>query len=226
MKLQLNLEGGHVATLFSCYAPTLATTQEEKEQFYDQLSRATKAVPFKHQLFILGDFNARVCNDFKVWNKILRHHGIGNENANGSLLLEFCMVHNLVVTSTVFQQADKYKDSWMHLRSGHWHLIEFVLTRQRDLSNIRLTRAIRATTSWSHHRMVKTSVFLKTKAAKRSHKALRMKRLNVAKLKDEATCLALQEQLDQALSGDDVDEWPQFKSAVYDSAVTDSHRVQ
>jgi len=74
--------------------------------------------------------------------------------------------------------------------------------------------------------MVKTSVFLKTKAAKRSHKALRMKRLNVAKLKDETTCLALQEQLDQALSGDDTDEWPQFKSAVYDSAVTDSHRVQ
>ena len=34
MKLQLNLEGGmHVATLSSCYAPTLAATQKEKEQF-------------------------------------------------------------------------------------------------------------------------------------------------------------------------------------------------
>jgi len=68
MKLQLNLEGGRVATLFSCCAPTLATAQEEKEQFYNQLSHATNAVPFKHQL---GDFNARVDKDFKVWNKIL-----------------------------------------------------------------------------------------------------------------------------------------------------------
>ena len=101
MKLQLNLEGGHVVTLFSCYAPTLAATQEEKEQFYDQFSHATNAVPFKHQLFILGDFNARVGKDFKDWNKILGHHGIGNENANGSLLLEFCMVHNLAVTNIV-----------------------------------------------------------------------------------------------------------------------------
>jgi len=220
MKFQLNLEGGYIATLFSCYAPTLAAMQEDKEQFYDQLSRATNAVPFKHQLFILGDFNARVGKDFRVWNKILGHHGIGNENANGSLLLEFCMVHNLVVTNTVFQQADKYKGSWMHPHSGHWHLIDFVFTRQRDLRNIRLTHAMRATTSWSDHRLVRTSVFLTTKAVKRTHKALRMKRLNVAKLQDEATCLALQEQLDQALSGDDTGEWPQFKSAVYDSEAT------
>jgi len=56
--------------LFSCYAPTLAATEEDKEQFYDQLSSATNTVSFKHQLFILGDFNARVGKDFKVWNKI------------------------------------------------------------------------------------------------------------------------------------------------------------
>jgi len=118
------------------------------------------------------------------------------------------MVHNLVVTNTVFQQADRYKGSWMHPRSGYWHLIDFVLTRQRDLRNIRLTRAMRATTSWSDHRLVRTSVFLTTKAVKRTHKALRMKRHNVANLQDEATCMDLQEQLDQALSGDDTVEWP------------------
>ena len=199
MRFQLNLEGGRVVTLFSCYAPTLAATEEEKEQFYDQLSSATNTVSFKHQLFMIGDLNGRVGKDFKVWNKILGHHGIGNENANGSLLLEFCMAHSLVVTNTVFQQADKYKGSWMHPHSGHWHLTDFILTRQRDLCNIRLTRVMRATTSWSDHRMVRTSVFLTSKAAKCTHRALRMKRFNVAKLNDETTCLALQEELDEAL---------------------------
>jgi len=47
-----------------------------------------------------------------------------------------------------------------------------------------------------------------------------MKRFNVAKLNDEATCLVLQEELDEALAGDDMGEWPQFKSAVFDSAAT------
>ena len=108
----------------------------------------------------------------------------------------------------------------MHPRSGHWHLIDFVLTRQRDLRNIRLSRVMRATTCWSNHWMVRTSVFLTSKAVKRTHRALRMKRFNVAKLNDEATCLALQEELDEALAGDDMGEWPQFKSAVFDSAAT------
>jgi len=33
-----------------------------------------------------------------------------------------------------------------------------------------------------------------------------MKRFNVAKLNDEATCLALQQELDEALAGDDMGE--------------------
>jgi len=139
-------------------------------------------------LFILGDFNARVGKVFKVWNKIVGHRGIGNKKANVAaltLLLQFCMAHSLVVTNTVFQQADKYKGSWMHPHSGHWHLTDFVLTRQHDLRNIRLTRVMHATTSWSDHRMVRTSVFLTSKAVKRTHTVLRMKRFNIAKLNDD-----------------------------------------
>ena len=77
-----------------------------------------------------------------------------------------------------------------------------------------MTRVMRASTSWSDHRMVRTTVFLTVKAVKRTHTAVRMKRLDVARLKDEATCMALQEQLDEALADAATDEWPQFKSAV------------
>jgi len=35
MTLQLNLEGGHMATLISCYAPTLAACQDEKDDLYE-----------------------------------------------------------------------------------------------------------------------------------------------------------------------------------------------
>ena len=94
---------------------------------------------------------------------VLAHLGSPRQRA-----LKRCVcVHVLVyVTNMVFQWADKFKGSWMHPRSGHWHLIDFVLTRQRDLCNIRLTRVMHATTSWSDHWMVRTSVFLTSKAAK------------------------------------------------------------
>ena len=60
IKAEINLEDGHTATLFSCYAPTLAASQEDKGLFYEQLSYAMETVPYKHKLFVLGDFNARV----------------------------------------------------------------------------------------------------------------------------------------------------------------------
>jgi len=46
------------------------------------------------------------------------------------MLLDLCVKHNMVVANTVFQQANKYKASWMHPHSHHWHVIDYVLTKQ------------------------------------------------------------------------------------------------
>ena len=218
MKMQVNLDGGHTATLLSCYAPTLAAPQDEKEEFYEQLSVAIDTVAFKDKLFVLGDFNARVGQDYQLWHKVIGRHGIGNENANGSLLLDLCVKQSLVITNTVFQQANKFKASWMHPRSKHWHLIDYVLVRQRDLRDIRLTRVMRPTTAWSDHRMVRCTVFLAAKPVKRKHRAAPRKKLDVSKLKSDETRLALQKELANALSSSDTDEWPQFKSTVFNTA--------
>ncbi|ESN91965.1 hypothetical protein HELRODRAFT_181889 [Helobdella robusta] len=118
------------------------------------------------ELFVLGDFNARVGKDHILWPKVLGRNGVGRENSNGTMLLEFCTEHNLVVTNTVFQQADRKKTSWKHPRSGHWHLIDYILIRRRDLRLARLTKAVQASTMWSDHRLIKMSVFLTVKPAR------------------------------------------------------------
>ena len=179
MKVGINLEGEHAATLFSCYAPTLAAMQEDKELFYEQLNPAMEAVPYKHKLFVLGNFTARVGWDYKVWSKVIGRRGIGGENANGSMLLDLCVKHNMMVANTVFQQANKYKASWMHPHSHHWHLIDYILTRQHDLRDIRLTCMMCPTSMWSDHRMVCTTVLLAAKPAKRVHRAAPFKKLDV-----------------------------------------------
>ena len=38
------------------------------------------------------------------------------------------------------------KNSWMNLRSKHWHLIDYIITRQLDLPNFLRPRARRANT--------------------------------------------------------------------------------
>ena len=65
-----------------------------------------------------------------------------------------CTEHQLAITNTVFQQADKRKTTWMHPCSGHWHLIDYVIVPQRDQSDVKLTRAMRGATMWSDHRLV------------------------------------------------------------------------
>ena len=59
MTMVLPLEGQE-ATLVSAYAPTMTATEEDKEEFYELLNRTLSAVPHKHKLFLLGDFNARI----------------------------------------------------------------------------------------------------------------------------------------------------------------------
>ena len=51
------------------------------------------------------------------------------------MLLEFCSEHQLVITSTLFQQ-DRFKATWRHLRSKHWHLLDYVLTGQCDMRDV------------------------------------------------------------------------------------------
>ena len=89
--------------------------------------------------------------DYKLWHKVLGRHGLSKENSNGTMLLDLCVKHSLVVTNTVFQQANKYKASWMRPRSKHWHLIDYVLTRQHNIRDIRLTCVMRPTSIWSDH---------------------------------------------------------------------------
>jgi len=103
MKLQVNLEGRHTATLLSCYTPTLPAPEEEKEECYEHLNRAIDTIAFKDKLFVLGDFNARVGSDYQLWHKVIGRHGIGNENANGSML-SISISKTLISASTFFSK--------------------------------------------------------------------------------------------------------------------------
>ena len=133
MTMILHLKRGRSAILISAYAPTMSNDDADKEAFYDHLSSVLRTVSFKDRLFFLGDFNARVGHDAETWPRVLSQHSVGNENSNGSLLLQTCSEHELAITNTYFQLANKYKTTWQHPRSKHLHMTDHVITRQRHL---------------------------------------------------------------------------------------------
>ena len=185
-------------SILSVYAPTLASSDEVKESFYDDLTNAIKAVPASHKLLVMGDFNARVGTDYASWENILGKHGVGNENTNGTLLLSLCSQLELVITNTMFQQSDKHKTTWMHPGSKKWHMIDYVITRQRDVRDVNSTRAMCGSCTWSDHRLVKSKLTLHFKTPQLRYRVKPRRRPDVAKLKSPEVRLKLASKLQEA----------------------------
>ena len=156
--LRVPLAKNENVTILSCYAPTLVSDEDIKDTFYEQLHEALSQVKRDDKIVLLGDFNARVGTDAEVWNGVIGANGVGNMNANGLRLLTLCTEHQLVITNTVFRMKNRYKTSWMHPRSKHWHLIDYVIVRRADLRHVRKTAAIRGAECSTDHRLIASDI--------------------------------------------------------------------
>ena len=143
MTMRLPLSKDKFATIISVYAPTMTNPDENKEVFYNQLASVLSGIPSTDKLLLIGDFNARIGRENDKWPLVMGKHGIGKCNSNGELLLALCSEFELIVTNTMFKQKDKRKTTWMHPRSKHWHMIDFIITRCRDKMDIHSTRVMR-----------------------------------------------------------------------------------
>ena len=186
--LRVKLVDSRQATMISAYAPTLDATDEDKEMFYAQLDTILTAIPESENIFLLGDVNARLGRlSADVWTGVIGRHGVGNVNENGILLLSKCAEHRLLITNTTFRLKDKHKTSWMHPRSKHWHLLDYVIIRQRDQADVLSTRAMTGSTACStDHRLIRAKVAISIAPKHRKQQTSRRK-LDVGKLKDLET---------------------------------------
>ena len=205
MTVELHLDGC-ILTLISAYAPTLCSGDDEKERFYEQLNEIIREVPAANKLLLLGDFNARVGTDHESWDGVLGHHGVGQENSNGTMLLSLCTRHQLTITNTLFNQEEQFITTWMHPGTKRWHLIDYAITRTRDIHDVLHTRAMCGPCSWSDHKLVKCKMALKIKKRIHHSKAKTAPKLNVAKLRSKEVSEQLAKRLSDAngdSTGDD-----------------------
>ena len=148
------------ATIFSCYAPTLLGTEEDKDSFYECLDAELQRVPRSDKIIMLGDFNARVGSSYFAWRGVIGHHGLGKANSNGHRLLSLCASHHLVITNMIFAIKDIYKGTWQQPCSKLWHTLHYVVVRQRDRNDVNVTRAMRGAECWTDHRLVRSKMLL------------------------------------------------------------------
>ena len=143
MTMRLSLHRGKkLATITSAYAPTMTNRDETKDKLYGDFEYVISSVFAAEKLIILGDFNGRVGQYSTSWEGVLGKHGTGKCNSNDLMLLQTCAKHNLLITNTVFCLSTRNKTSWLHPRSKHWDLINYVIEGRRDKWDVRVTMAL------------------------------------------------------------------------------------
>lgn len=204
MVLRLKSATGPV-TLISAYAPTLNADTDVKDNFYEDLRVCLENVHASDKLLLLGDFNARIGNKSENWPECIGNHGIGNINENGQRLLELCASYSLCVTNTYFKSKPIHKVSWKHPRSGHWHQIDFIITRRKDLRDILNSRSYHSADCNTDHSLVMAKTRHLPKKIHSAKKAPKKVLLNTAAMLDKDLYNDLRKHVEENLSKETLD---------------------
>eukprot|EP00731_Ephydatia_muelleri_P001353 Em0001g1353a len=186
-------------------------------------------VPSSDLLVLLGDFNARVGCDWMIWEGVVGREGIDETNTNGYMLLEFCARNSLCVTNTFFCHKTWHKGTWMHPRSKTLHMIDFVITRQKDRYLMQDTRVYHSVDVWSDHFFVGSSMVM---PVSKPHHRVRLnssinRRFDVSRLSQPEVVMQYQQALTDALhqlpsraTSNETSEtlWSSFSKAVINAA--------
>ena len=212
------------ATLVSAYAPTMTWTDEVKDQFYSDLDSVIRSVPAADKLILLGDFNARVGTESSMWPGIIGPYGVGKCNSNGLLLLQKCAEHSLSITNTNFSLPLRNRLSWMHPRSKNWHLIDYIIVRQRDRQDVRVTKSMCGAECGTDHRLIVSKLNLVLRRQRRPQGKAIPKRFDVSKFSSQSKCSEFSDELASKLDGltlnpDDVEQsWKELSTILYNCA--------
>lgn len=211
------------AHILSVYAPTLCSSDEAKDAFYEELEAKIREIPQNENLFLLGDFNARVGADHISWPRCVGHFGIGKLNGNGQRLLELCTFHDLAITNTFYSAKPHHRVSWMHPRSKQWHQLDFVITRRLMLNHVLRTRSYHSADCDTDHSLVGSMVRLQPRRIHNSKPPKKGRpRIDTAKTGKPELRERFAEVIDKALEDCPTDNattrWDFIRDAIYQAA--------
>jgi hypothetical protein len=105
---------------------------DECDKFYADLQDTINNVSSNDMLIIIGDLNARV-GENQQQHEIRSNVGpftIDVENENGTRLIDFCEINNILLSNTFFKHKLIHQTSWMHPRNKTWHMVDYTLIKK------------------------------------------------------------------------------------------------
>ena len=144
-------------TIIKVYAPTSTSSDEDKEDFYNQLQATKEAIKDQNALIIMGDFNA------KVGDEASKHqgsgpHGFSKRNDSGENLLSFSQANDLMILNTWFEHQ---KFTWISPDKKTKNQIDYILVSKNWFSSFTDCRTRPGADCDTDHILVTAKVKLK-----------------------------------------------------------------
>ncbi|KAL4434443.1 hypothetical protein ABPG75_000884 [Micractinium tetrahymenae] len=158
-------------TLLIAHAPT-SQHPEQQEAFAEEFEAAAAAVPGRHLLVAMGDWNARPGSRSRqgvdIYTSCLGPHGCGKRNPAGERLLQTCAALGLCVAGTFFRH--RQRATWHSADGVTAAALDHFLVLRRRLSPVLDSRVYRhrnllAPAGWptgfSDHHLIVADILLK-----------------------------------------------------------------
>lgn len=174
---------------------------------------------------ILGDFHTKIGKEQCYRNTVGIHSLYATSNENGSKLIDFAVVKELVIKSTMFPRKDIHKYTWISLDGKYKNQIDHVLIN-RFKNGIRNIKTLRWSDLDLDHLLVGIRVRVKFKILNKQ-RVVNTGRFDINKLEDQSTNGEFSHKIKDILQGEevvadaDVDRnWRQIRKDINSVATT------
>ena len=99
--------------ILQCYAPPNDHDDTPKDQFYQWFQDLVNNTSHHDIIILISDMNAKIGGDRSVFEHVSGPHAYRKCTNNGNCFIQFCMMNNLKIGSTLFQHKDIHKITWV-----------------------------------------------------------------------------------------------------------------
>ena len=173
-------------TMIQVYAPTNQASDEDKDNFYEQLQTEVSKVKAHDVLVLCGDLNAKVGSQNEGIERNMGRYGLGEQNENGERFVGFCVENNLTIGGTMFQHKNIHKATWISPDKNTTNQIDHLAINNKWRSSLNDVRTQRGADINSDHFLVTAKIRLKLKKANHTTSE-KPRKFDVSKLKRPET---------------------------------------
>ena len=152
--------------IIQVYAPTSTHSDEEVEEFYEDIDKAMKLFKSQDIKIVMGDFNAKVGNE-RI-DDIVGSWGLGSRNERGDRLIDWCRQNEFIVSNTWFKNHPRRIYTWISPGDRTRNQIDYILVQKRFRNAIKTAKALPGADCGSDHNPVMCNMKIRLKKLMRS----------------------------------------------------------